>query len=539
MGLNSGCYNVNKEKGEMVEACRKIKRGLIVGTRGSCADVNGMLAGREEGVEIVGCLLVGEGSVEGVAVLGGIDEVAKICDKAGIGRIYLSLPWVMVDGFADMIGWIWGSGLEVMILPTVGDQLSGRALESVRLMSRHDEGGSGGSGGGGGGKTGGGVEGIGFDLSGLIDREPHPLDEEAIGKTLRGRRVLITGAGGSIGSEIARIVARFEPSKLVLIDRSENALFEIDRKIKREFPELKRSAMLHDVTSFPKTMAMVTAQKPDVVFHAAAHKHVPMMEDHPAAAVENNFYGTRAIADAASANGVDKFVMISTDKAVNPSSVMGATKRMAELYVQHLNNRSETTFCMVRFGNVLGSACSVLPIWEDQIKHGYGVTVTHKEMTRFFMTIPEAAGLVLQSAAMSGEIVGEDGETYAGGGEVFLLDMGKPVNILDLAERFVRRMGLEPYVDVPIKIVGARPGEKLHEELAYDGEDMTETSHASVRLWRTEAPSVARIGEIVSMFDELRNTGDTPGHDWESATSDRIQAALHIAVPEMVSSVAG
>lgn len=521
----------------MAEDRRKLKRGLIVGTRGACADVNRMLLERDEDIEIMGCLLVGEGDTEKISVLGEVDDVADVCSRQGIERIYLSLPWVMIDSFVDAINWIWSSQLEVMILPTAGDQLSGRALDSSRLMSRHEENAMG-SASHNNGKSGGGVEGIGFDLSGLIDREPHPLDEEAIGKTLRGRRVLITGAGGSIGSEIARIVAKFEPSKLVLVDRSENSLFDIDRKMKREFPDLNRSAMLHDVTNFPKTLAMVTAQKPDVIFHAAAHKHVPMMEDHPAAAVENNFYGTRSIAEAASANGVDKFVMISTDKAVNPSSVMGATKRMAELFVQYLNTRSETTFCMVRFGNVLGSACSVLPIWEDQIKHGYGVTVTHKEMTRFFMTIPEAAGLVLQSAAMSGELRGEDGETYSGGGEVFLLDMGKPVKILDLAERFVKRMGLEPYVDVPIKIIGARPGEKLHEELAYDGEDMTETSHASVRLWRTQAPSASRIGQIVALFDELRNTGTTPGHDWESATTGRIQTALHVAVPEMVSSIA-
>ncbi len=502
------------------------KRSIIIGTQKSCEEVSRMLQTHAPAIHILGCLWLGQPHDQQTQTpLGQVQDAPQICKEKKINRIYLSLPLITIERYAKTISWIWQSGLEVVALPTASDQLAGRALQALRMMNKNDaqtttpsnknDNNS-----------------LGMDLSSLINRQPQPLDLEAIRQTIQDKRIMITGAGGSIGSQIARIVSSFNPEKIILIERSENALFEIDRKIKRIYPKIKRSALLHDVTHFPKTIAMVKDEKPHVIFHAAAHKHVPMMEDHPAAAVENNFYGTRSIAQAASQNNVEKFVMISTDKAVNPSSVMGATKRIAELYVQHLNAHSKTTYCMVRFGNVLGSACSVLPIWEDQIKNGYGVTVTDKNMTRFFMTIPEAAGLVLQSAAMSGK-------SHAQGGEIFLLDMGKPVRILDLAHRFVRSLGLEPNVDVPIHIVGPRPGEKLHEELAYEGEDMTSTTHPSIRLWRTQAPPPARIKQMLQIFDNLRNKGNTPGHDWQHANIKTIQAALHRAVPEMVSAIAG
>ncbi|MEX0776497.1 MAG: polysaccharide biosynthesis protein [Phycisphaeraceae bacterium] len=367
----------------------------------------------------------------------------------------------------------------------------------------------------------------------LLGRTPHPLDESAICRTVSDRVVLITGAGGSIGSELARIVCRFGPSRLVLVERSENALFEIDREIARRFPDQPRAAVLHDVTDAPRTLGVITAQKPAVIFHAAAHKHVPMMEDHPAQAVENNFYGTRSLADAAAAAGcVDRFVMISTDKAVRPSSVMGASKRLAELYIQYLNSRSDTIFSMVRFGNVLGSACSVIPIWTDQLAHGGPITVTHPDMQRYFMTIPEAAGLVVQSAAFAGAAPLERG---CAGGEVFLLDMGQPIRILDLAKRFVRRNGLEPGRDIQIKITGIRPGEKLFEELAYDSEAMLPTPHPSVRLWRTTPPAPGRMRQIIEAFDELRGSSDgLSRHLWQHATRQAILSALKWAVPEMV-----
>lgn len=358
----------------------------------------------------------------------------------------------------------------------------------------------------------------------LLDRTPRPLDEEAIVRTIRHKVVMITGSGGSIGSELARIVCRFGPAKLVLVERSENALFEIDREIARLYPRLPRATVLHDITDAPRTLAMMRQQTPQVIFHAAAHKHVPMMEGHPAHAVENNFYGTRSMADAADRCRVERFVMISSDKAVRPSSVMGATKRMAELYIQDLNRRSETTYSMVRFGNVLGSACSVIPIWSQQLAQGGPITVTHPQMQRYFMTIPEAAGLVIQSAALTRE-----------GGEVFLLDMGQPIRILELAHRFVELQGLKPGRDVAIEITGIRPGEKLYEELAYESEEMMPTIHPSIRIWKTHPVDADRMRQIIATFDRLRGQADDVSrHHWQEADQATLLQAIHQAVPEMI-----
>ena len=452
-----------------------------------------------------------------------------------IEQAWISLPLVMGQQTREIAHALDTQGIEWRFLPTLVDQLAGRLRPILGPLSDHNT------------LTPSG----GFsdrprdvpqgersvvvtssqtaswcvDPTVLLDRHPEPLDVQRIRETLGGRCVLITGAGGSIGSELARMACRFRLSKLVLVERSENALFEIDHEIAGAFPNVTKVAILHDVTDVPRTLALIQNEKPHAIFHAAAHKHVPMMEDHPAQAVENNFYGTRSIADAAHEAGVERFVMISTDKAVNPRSVMGATKRLAELYIQHLNTRSACVYSMVRFGNVLGSACSVLPIWGKQLARGGPITVTDPQMYRYFMTIPEAAGLVIQSG------------TFSKGGEVFVLDMGKPIRVLDLAQRFLRSHGLEPNVDVPIRITGARPGEKLMEELAYKGEDMNPTPHRSVRNWRTPSPDPARIEAIVSTFDRLRIKGD--GRPWQHANSASIVAALRGAIPEMLQSAAG
>ncbi|HRJ50718.1 MAG TPA: polysaccharide biosynthesis protein, partial [Phycisphaerales bacterium] len=355
----------------------------------------------------------------------------------------------------------------------------------------------------------------------LIGRTPYGIDRRAVSRVIEGRRVLITGAGGSIGSEIARIVAGFAPSAILLMDRSENALFEVNRRIGDRFPGLDRRAILHDVVDAPGTRRHLHSFEPHVVFHAAAHKHVPLMEDHPYQAVANNFYGTRSIADAALACGAERFVLISSDKAVKPTSVMGATKRLAEMYTQALHRSvwsadgkasagspPRTAFCMVRFGNVLGSACSVLPIWSSQVAEGGPVTVTDTRMTRYFMTIEEAAALVIQAGAI---------DTTDPTAHVYVLDMGRPVRILDLARRFVRSMGFWPDVQdadgrrmpewIPeevdpaeapmiIRITGARPGEKLHEELAYAAELVKPTPYAGINAWAgptTEARSLDHL----------------------------------------------
>ena len=463
-----------------------------------------------------------------------------------IDQVWVSLPLVMGKQIRQVVGMLERSGVQWRFFPTFADQVAGRLRPVLGALpeglnqkgaaqpDQRDPDGS-------------PLDDVNeemddpansavtvsstqaadwsVDPAALLDRRPAPLDELRIRDALANRCVLITGAGGSIGSQLARMVCRFQPAKLVLVERSENALFEIDHEIRAAFPNIDPAAVLHDVADASITAALVDKHRPAVIFHAAAHKHVPMMEDHPAQAVENNFYGTRSIADAAAASGAERFVMISTDKAVNPTSVMGATKRLAELYVQHLNTRSACRFAMVRFGNVLGSACSVLPIWTRQLARGESITVTHPEMHRYFMTIPEAAGLVLQAASLSQ------------GGEVFVLDMGESIRVLDLAKRFLRSHGLDPETDVRIRVTGARPGEKLFEELAYSGEDMAPTPHRSVHIWRTTPPDPGRVAQILLTFERLRSKGGP--RPWRQVDRDAILTALRWAVPEMVQSAAG
>ncbi len=369
----------------------------------------------------------------------------------------------------------------------------------------------------------------------LIGRTPHGVDRASIAGILEGKRVLITGAGGSIGSEIARIVATFKPAQVILMERAENALFEVDRQIAERFPGVSRKAILHDVTNTDATLRHLAALRPHVVFHAAAHKHVPLMEDHPAHAVSNNFFGTKSIADASLATGVERFVLISSDKAVNPSSVMGATKRLAETYTQALHRQartvspSATRFSMVRFGNVLGSACSVLPIWASQIEAGSPITVTDDRMTRYFMTITEAAMLVIQAASLP---------TDGASAPVYVLDMGEPVRILDLARRFAAALGYTPRVKgeaatpgitdqfAEIILTGARPGEKLHEELAYSAEQLNHTQHPGIRSWTSDASLRVNMPQLVSDLAAVR----------ESTDRDQVLVAIRRHVPEMVAS---
>jgi FlaA1/EpsC-like NDP-sugar epimerase len=302
----------------------------------------------------------------------------------------------------------------------------------------------------------------------LLGRDPVRLDEKEVAGFLREKAVLVTGAGGSIGSELCRQVARFRPSHLILVDRSENALFIIDRELRAAHPGLTIVPTVADICDVERIDAVLARFSPSVVFHAAAHKHVPMMEDNPGEAVKNNVLGTKALADACDRAGIGRFVMISTDKAVNPTSVMGCTKRVAELYVQSLSARSKTRFVAVRFGNVLGSNGSVVPIFREQIARGGPVTVTHPEMRRYFMTIPEASQLVLQAGTMGD------------GGEIFVLDMGDPVKILDLAKDVISLSGLKAGVDIQIEYTGLRPGEKLFEELSVADENATKTKHPKI-----------------------------------------------------------
>ncbi len=344
----------------------------------------------------------------------------------------------------------------------------------------------------------------------LLRREQVKLQTEVVSELVRGQPVIVTGAGGSIGSELCRQIAAYRPSRLVLVERSENALFEIHSELCRRFSELDVVPCVADITDVPRVTQVFREYRPMIVFHAAAHKHVPMMEWNPAEAVKNNVLGTQIIADVADQLAVEHFVMVSTDKAVNPTSIMGATKRAAELYVQALSTHSATHFATVRFGNVLGSAGSVIPIFRRQIHDGGPVTVTHPEMTRYFMTIPEAVQLVMQAAALSQ------------GGETFILDMGQPVRIVDLAHDLIRLSGLEPEKDIEVRFTGIRPGEKLFEELSHSSEGIERTTHPKIFTGTYDSPHLPA----------LRAQFETLGGLCTTANPSAIRQALVQLVPE-------
>ncbi len=364
------------------------------------------------------------------------------------------------------------------------------------------------------------------ELAALLGRPAVNLDTPELQRFLAGRRVLVTGAGGSIGSEICRQAMKFCPRRLVLLERSEPALFQIEQELIGRWIGADVHACPADVTDAARVAAVFDAERPEVVFHAAAHKHVPLMERHPGEAVKNNVFGTQTLAEAALAFGVTAFVLISTDKAVNPSSVMGATKRVAEMVcgsrrspvasrqcrkpssLETADCRLKTLFSSVRFGNVLGSSGSVVPTFRRQIEAGGPLTVTHPQMRRFFMTIPEAAGLVMQAGSIGR------------GGEVFVLDMGEQVKILDLAHAMLRRRGLRSGDDIPIRFTGIRPGEKLAEELGDAGPTLA-TGHDKIRLWQLPPVDAARLQHSL---DALAAVLDAPPAE--------VVAALREAVSE-------
>ncbi|MHC4612698.1 MAG: polysaccharide biosynthesis protein [Planctomycetota bacterium] len=409
----------------------------------------------------------------GAPILGGLDELEAIVAERKPGLGLVTLPGAMTGLITSTRTRLRKLDVPDRFMPTLEDQVAGVGPRSL----------------------------FDVDPGRLLDRPPRHTDHDAIRRVICDKRVLITGAGGTIGGELARIACGHDARQLILVERAENALFEIDRQIARRAPDLSRVALLHDVVDAKATLAHLQRLRPQIIFHAAAHKHVPMMEDHPAAAVDNNFFGTKSVADAANTLGAERFVFISTDKAVNPRSIMGATKRLAELYVQHLDPGSPTGFSIVRFGNVLGSAGSVLDIWSRELADGGPLTVTDPRMTRYFMSIPEAAQLVIQSAAL--------GESGDGAATVFLLDMGEPVRVLDLARRFIAQHGCGPE-SIGIVYTGARPGEKLHEQLAYDAEAVQPTEHPDIRLWEQPPPSAALIERVITALSRRRRSSQAP-----------------------------
>lgn len=386
--------------------------------------------------------------IQGIRVLGTTDDLRELVRRHGIDHVVISMAKATRKDFRRILDICEAIPIKVRVIPGLYEILQGR----VKVSRIRD-----------------------LQIEDLLGREPVTLDVNDMEQFLVGKTVMVTGAGGSIGSELARQVARFKPANLLLVERAEWALFEIDRELSGNYSELCQMALVADVSDRVRMRSIFATYRPDVVLHAAAHKHVPMMEHNSTEAVKNNILATQSLGELAGEFGVDVFVLISTDKAVRPSSVMGASKRVAELVIQDLDRKYETRYVAVRFGNVIGSAGSVIPIFRKQILAGGPVTVTHPEMTRYFMTIPEAAQLVLQAGAM--------GE----GGEIFILDMGEPVRILDLAKEAVTLSGLRPFEDIDIVFTGMRPGEKLFEELEITEEQMSKTRHPKIFIGKIAA----------------------------------------------------
>jgi len=411
-------------------------------------------------------------------VAGVCDEIPAIAVEEGAELILLAVPSASARQMRRLVGLCEQTGIPFRLLPRMQDLVTGqvsiKALRDVRIED-------------------------------LLGREVVSLDWDAINVAIRGRTILVTGGGGSIGSELCLQIARLEPAQLIVLDRSEFNLYTIELELHQRFPRLAISAVLGDAGDAGLADDLLRRYRPEVVFHAAAYKHVPMLEGQARVAVVNNVLATRTLARLCDAHGCRAFVMISTDKAVNPGNVMGATKRLAELYCQGLNGRSHTRFITVRFGNVLGSTGSVIPLFQKQIAAGGPVTVTHPEITRFFMTISEAAQLILQAA-----VLGQ-------GGEIFVLDMGEPVKIGYLAEQLIRLSGKKPGEDIEIIYTGLRPGEKLHEELFHDAETLMDTAHPKILLARSQSGDLERIEQGLRSLEQAT----------QQLNEQKIRAMLH------------
>ncbi len=384
-------------------------------------------------------------SIHGISVLGTVEELPKICIDRNIEEIAIAIPSATHHQLRRVIQVCEGTKIRFRTVPAIIDIATGKfRVSQIRDVNIND----------------------------LLGRETVQLDLDLIEAFAKDKIILVTGAGGSIGSEMCRQLCKFKPRLLLLVEQAENPLFYIEKELHKQFPQVRLETIICNITDKRRVEEIFEQYQPQVVIHAAAHKHVPLMELNPCEAVKNNVGGTKTVADAADKYGVTNFVMISTDKAVNPTSIMGSSKRIAEIYIQDLSRTSNTHFVTVRFGNVLNSDGSVVPIFKKQIAEGGPVTVTHPDMKRYFMTIPEASQLVLQAATMGV------------GGEIFVLDMGEPVKVIDLAKELITLSGFRPGEDIEIVFTGLRPGEKLFEELRIEGEDMQHTRHPKISIWK-------------------------------------------------------
>jgi FlaA1/EpsC-like NDP-sugar epimerase len=426
--------------------------------------------------------------IMGKKVLGNRDSIPRIVRKRDINEIIIAIPSASRKEIQAIASICEKTGCKTSILPGYIDLIDGKvSIAKLREINVED----------------------------LLGREPVTLDIEGVSRYIKGKVVLVTGGGGSIGSELCRQLADLIPEKLVGMDIYENNLYELSIEIQSTHPELKFVPVIASIRYRESLSRVFEEYRPDVVFHAAAHKHVPLMESNPQEALLNNIVGTKNVIDLSDEWGVEKFILISTDKAVNPTNVMGATKRVAEMLMQDKSHKSRTSYSAVRFGNVLGSNGSVVPLFQKQIEQGGPVTVTHPEVTRYFMTIPEAVQLVIQTGAM------------AAGGEIFVLDMGEPVKIKDLAESLIRLSGYTPYTDIDIVYTGLRPGEKLYEELLMEEEGLKETSHGSIFIGKPVPPTPA----LAEILNRGKNALEEEVYNISQRSNEEIKQWLRTIVP--------
>lgn len=422
----------------------------------------------------------------GLPIVGSTEDIPDIVNRYNISQIIIAMPSTPKKKIAKIIDRCKTTKANIKILPGMSDIIDGKiTLKTIRDV----------------------------DVEDLLGREPVKVDMEGIANYVTSEVVLITGAGGSIGSELCRQIAPFSPKQLLLLGHGENSIYDIELELRKTYRTLSIETIIADIQDAHRIDQVFKLYRPSVVFHAAAHKHVPLMERNPAEAVKNNVLGTKHVATSANKYGADRFVLISTDKAVNPTSVMGATKRVAEMIVQSLDSVSETKYVAVRFGNVLGSRGSVIPVFKQQIAEGGPVTVTHPEMVRYFMTIPEAVQLVIQAGAL------------AEGGEIFILDMGEPVKIVDLAEDLISLSGLEPGKDIEIEYMGIRPGEKLYEELLTAEEGTTATKHDRIYVGQPLDFSMDKLYSDLGILEKIVQD------EYTSTQGQVIRHALESIVP--------
>ncbi|WP_055184868.1 polysaccharide biosynthesis protein [Clostridium paraputrificum] len=420
--------------------------------------------------------------VSGVKVLGNRYDIPDVVESQRIEEIIIAISELNEVELKKILDECKKTTAQVKIMPGVSEVIDGKfSVKKIRDV----------------------------DVEDLLGREPIKLDFSGISSYIENKVIMVTGGGGSIGSELCRQIARFNPKELIIFDIYENNAYDLQNELLRKYKDLNLKTLIGSVRDRKRLNSIFKEYRPQVVFHAAAHKHVPLMEDSPGEAIKNNVLGTLNTAELASEYGVERFVLISTDKAVNPTNVMGATKRLCEMVIQSIDKESDTEFVAVRFGNVLGSNGSVVPLFKKQIKEGGPVTLTHKDITRYFMTIPEASQLVLQAGA------------YAKGGEIFVLDMGQPVKIYDLAENLIRLSGYIPNEEIEIKVTGLRPGEKLYEELLMDEEGLSETPHKKI--------FIGKPGEF--KLEKVKNSINTLLDVVKLGNKEKLREKLHEVVP--------